>query len=237
MDSSAMASSSIHHRTAIEFNNIAMSCWRDGDDGFRAIGYLFTSYRHCQHSFKLVENIGGGAIEEERNFDINEVLAWSLECTFSKHASKKSIFYQGIELPAALARNSSSTRLIVLQAIVFNLAMVHHLVAEGNGHDSFQSLQQTLRLKAIEFYHMGLRISDFYSGMYAISILNNLGHLYVSIGDDALSAICFSRMLSGMTRLKEGGEHQQVSGIAVLVEIFAEAAVRILHQNNAAAAA
>jgi hypothetical protein len=70
--------------------------------------------------------------------------------------------------------------------------------------------------------------------MYSIAILNNLGHLYFSLGDEERSMSCFSQMLSIMTRLEE---EQHGEGITIVAEAFAQTATLILRGHNAAEAA
>lgn len=221
---------------AIEYNNIGLSCWHSGD-GFRAIEFLFTSYRHCVKSLMVGVTSGDG--NNQVGLGIDDFIASSLQINFERQDSRRTVFHNGVKIPSALKkRNTYSTRSVVLQAVVFNLAMVHHLIAEWNKTttvDCDHNLRRTLRARAIEFYQKGLRLRDKEgSEMYKIAILNNLGHLYFSMGDEERSLPCFSQMLSRMSLLEE---QEQRDGVAIFVKVFSESASRILCLDNAAAAA
>jgi hypothetical protein len=218
----------LHHRKAIEYNNIGLSFWNSGD-GIGAIQFLFTSYRHCKKSLKYADMTVDG--NQAAGCSIDEIISRCLQNHFEMQYFGRNVFHRGIRIPTTLETHPHST---VLQAIVFNLAMVHHLVAKWNDSEMDQGLLRTLRSKGIEFYQMGLSLHDKGCGMYSIAILNNLGHLYFSLGDEERSMSCFSQMLSIMTRLKE---EQHGEGITIVAEAFTQTATLILRGYNAAEAA
>jgi hypothetical protein len=217
----------LHHRKAIEYNNIGLSCWNSGD-GIGAIQFLFTSYHHCKKSLKYADITVDG---NQAAGSIDDIISRCLQDHFEMQYFGRNVFQRGIRIPTTLETHPRST---LLQAIVFNLAMVHHLVAKWNDSELDQGLLRALRSKGIEFYQLGLSLHDKGCGIYSIGILNNLGHLYFSLGDEERSMSCFSQMLSRMTRLTE---EQRGEGITIIPEAFAQTATLILRGYNAAEAA
>ena len=107
---------------------------------------------------------------------------------------------------------SDANKTMVLYAVVFNLAVAHHLVAKWGNIDMPSAVQEKFRRTAIEFYQIGLQLQQEISscGMYTIAILNNLAHLYSTLGDTEKSAFYFSEMLSRIAALEEAivGEYE-----------------------------
>lgn len=219
------------YQSAIDCNNVGIAQWNCGE-GVGAIEFLFSAYHHCFRSFSFSStgtqnNIG----DETASFSVNEAMESNLKFLGEKHEFQLAnhVFHLGIRVPSSpdvVDNPSEANKTMVLNAIVFNLAVVHHLVAKWGNLDIPSALEEKLRRTAIQFYQRGLQLQQEISscGMYTIAILNNLAQLYSTLGDVDKSAFYFSEMLSRISALEEAIMGEYDAHAAKLQEIASCAA-------------
>ncbi|KAL3936241.1 MAG: hypothetical protein SGBAC_008399 [Bacillariaceae sp.] len=217
-----------HHRSAIDCSNIGLAHWNSGE-GLGAIQFFFSAYRYSLKSlsFSNGNSVGG---EETANFSVNEAMESSLRTIGEKQEFPNKVFHSGIRVPLSpdvFNNPSNANKSMVLHAVVFNLAVVHHLVAKWGNIDIHSELQEKFHRTAVEFYQMGLQLQQEQvsgCGMYTIAIMNNLAHLYSTLGDEEKSAFYFSEMLIRIAALEEAFMGDYDDHASRLQEIVASAA-------------
>jgi hypothetical protein len=108
----------------------------------------------------------------------------------------------------SLARGGETTVLISV-IIIFNLALAHHLLAMNN-----KECRAAIG-KAIQLYEYAFELQRDNQGgsdaLFTLTVLNNLGLAYESLGDEVIAGRFFDRLLSTAMFLIDCGEGQVLS--------------------------
>jgi tetratricopeptide (TPR) repeat protein len=102
------------------------------------------------------------------------------------------------------------SEMIVAVAIIFNLALAHHLTGVEN------SCNPVLLQKAVKLYEHALDLAQAHgiggdSVLFHLAIINNLGQLYKELKRNVLAGKCFHQLLSMLMYLLEWSEDDPAS--------------------------
>lgn len=114
----------------------------------------------------------------------------------------------------------------VTVAILFNLALCHHRLANNNT-DTIDVERKSHLLKALAIYSLSCRIQlqedMVLDDIHLLSHINNMGTIHKELGNTEMSRRCWSRLLSHLVLYRELArerEDQSVSDLRTIVEGF-----------------
>jgi tetratricopeptide (TPR) repeat protein len=114
------------------------------------------------------------------------------------------VYRQSIHIIPEDQPSNGSSNVVVATAIVFNLALAHQLAGiERCSHSSLR--------KAAKLYEYALHLAETHGLaneciLFHLSILNNLGHIYKELNQEAISETCFMQLLSMLMYLLDYSE-------------------------------
>jgi hypothetical protein len=129
-------------------------------------------------------------------------------------------------------------------AIIFNLALAHHLYAteRERSSESDPSLNVTMLEKSVRLYEFAHHLLTRQQGLdldivFLMATINNLGHAHKALNASSPKAQnCFQQLMSVLMLLTDGSEEER-NNIAFLAGFMSTAVLSINAQNNFAAAA
>jgi hypothetical protein len=152
------------------------------------------------------------------------------------------IHRRAIILPPCLSSDYYS-RVMVSAAIIFNLALAHHLFAlEQAG----SSKLETMFRKALKFYEYSFILlrthhSKTPSSLLLMATINNSGHIYIMLGEEGHAGTCFQNLLSTLTCLgywcAGQGRHYYYGGGPALEVFFRTMSQYLVRDGSSRAAA
>jgi tetratricopeptide (TPR) repeat protein len=121
-------------------------------------------------------------------------------------------------------------------AIMFNLALAHHLNAiYGSFNRSLSTLEQAIALYELA-YSVHMQEDADLNIEFTMAIINNLGHLHRLLGDEQKASQCFQHLLSTILFLRSyGGQHPDC--ICRHTDTFVYSVSHLILRETAAAAA
>lgn len=94
-------------------------------------------------------------------------------------------------------------------AILYNLALAHHLDAQVTQHSSGFA-------RALALYKTAYKIQmegSYFTCLETMAVLNNMGQIYKSLNDENASRLCFECLVSNVMLLRDrGGTLEECSG-------------------------
>lgn len=115
------------------------------------------------------------------------------------------IYRKAIHIPSDIECTYQSS-VMVSSMIIFNLAVAHHLFANGNDK------ARASLLKAAKLYELGFnmqREENFGNNIiFTMATANNMGLIYRHLGDEQTANMCFKHLLSTVMFLVDCGDSQ-----------------------------
>lgn len=133
------------------------------------------------------------------------------------------IHRRAIQLPPCLS-NDYYSRVVVSVAIIFNLALAHHLFALEQAPGSSKS--ETMLRKALKFYECSFIILRAQhhaktpkGSLLLMATINSSGHIHIILGEEEHAGTCFRNLFSTLTCLGYRGG-QEEGGHGPALEVF-----------------
>jgi hypothetical protein len=170
--------------------------------------------------------------ETEDSFEPTRVVATDRVTT---EMDEYFLYKNPVEVFAKFA-DSPSIVAILTYAIVYNLALCHHLEAISTDEkDNTTNLQ-----RAIVFYNNAQRLNLSYKLdiLHSLAISNNMGHAHHFLHNEPTAQLCFLRLLNAIVYLSEGGQEgrQILANNRICLKGFLTNAFYLIGSFSAAAA-
>jgi hypothetical protein len=113
-------------------------------------------------------------------------------------------------------RSDDDASTVLAIAVVFNLALAHHLIGIERGSDS-RSLGKAIKLYEYAFFLARSHGVDNGCVLFHMSIMNNLSQLSRALGHEEQAGKCFQQLLSMLMYLldcSDGGASQYADFLA-----------------------
>jgi hypothetical protein len=127
---------------------------------------------------------------------------------------------------------------ILTYAIVYNLALCHHLEAISKPSDEKDNTMNLQR--AIVFYNHAQRLNlrQKLDILHSLAISNNLGHAHHFLHNEPTAQLCFLRLLNAIVYLSESGQegHQILAKNGFCLDGFLTNVVYLIGSSAAPAA-
>ena len=117
---------------------------------------------------------------------------------------KSFVFRRTIYIPTEMETTSYRSKVMVSVAVIFNLALAHHVFAMET--DNPEIAEQLLR-KAAKLYELGYNLqrapamNSNSSSVFAMAAINNLGQIYERLGERDRARRLFTHLLSTLMML------------------------------------
>jgi hypothetical protein len=192
-----------NNHSAVSMNNLGASCIATGDL-MEAVAHLVNALRYSKDLLQATT----AAHEEDFQSSDARFDAWISQeaCTHGNSAAAVAVtgsfvYSQPIVIPTDDTTPRSSgkfeTNLLITSAIVFNMAIAHHLSGIQQGNDP-----RLLQI-ALMFYERSFDLSEVYRNdhtgscmYYTMAVLNNVGVCYRSMGQGEFADKAFSTLLT-----------------------------------------
>jgi hypothetical protein len=161
----------------------------------------------------------------------------TIDCTC---ASRRGLYVSPLFLSESATYECYEVTVEASVAIMFNLALSHHLNALLGSSFQGATLGVSTLEQAISLYELAYTVQmqeDAELNVeFAMAIINNLGHIHRQMGDKEKAAKCFGHLLSTMCFLQSFGGGQ-AANTPCQTEIFLYSISHLILQDTASAAA
>jgi tetratricopeptide (TPR) repeat protein len=201
-----------------------------------AIGTFLSSLRDAKKSLSEIANYKG--IENDNNdsaCDHHSVVITPIH-SFRSRRGSSSLYLSPFRLDASADFTQYATAVQASVAIMYNMALAHHLNALYNTRkdNTHSGLDQAVALYELAYnVHMQEEDANL-SVEFTMAIVNNLGHIHREKGDETKADQCFRHLLSTVLFLQSYGQENKKSHTP---EVFLESITHLILKSSAAAAA
>jgi tetratricopeptide (TPR) repeat protein len=248
--------------SCLEFNNEGIEQLRKGNFDI-ALGNLVNSLTAAKSMLRLLgtgptDNDGSGSFMKEGettstikqrpnvSIDTSSILGFEDNmCLFEDHdvtTTQSQEVYRNVFLlsPSWFADLDYKKMLTVSVAIVFNLALTHHLRAIASVKNLTAEEQESRFLQALDLYELAHSMQSNGETMlcmeFSCAVACNLGNIHREVGDVDRSKRCFQHLHTLMIYTQQNmDETEKLSPIAT--DTFTRCIFTLLLQNNVAPAA